>query len=187
MPLVTAVFVEVEPASAKLAAILQFVLASVLVRHRTVVVSAAPLSVIDLIAKGPALGADFCPLIVSSRPHRQADRASPSSRKEILMTSRRTFLIATFSSAALAAIAARTASAQAAKLEESDRAAVALGYRHDAAKVDAAKYPTFAPGRNCANCQLFQGKSGEAWGACGAVGGKLVNAKGWCVSWVKKA
>lgn len=103
------------------------------------------------------------------------------------MTTRRTFLLATLPSAALAAVAARTASAQAAKLEESDRAAVALGYKHDAAKVDAAKYPTFAAGRNCANCQLYQAKAGDAWDACGAVSGKLVNAKGWCVAWVKKA
>jgi len=103
------------------------------------------------------------------------------------MTTRRTFLLATLPSAALAAVAVRTASAQTARLEETDPAAVALGYKHDAAKVDAGKYPTFAAGRNCANCQLYQAKAGEAWGSCGAVGGKLVNAKGWCVAWVKKA
>jgi len=103
------------------------------------------------------------------------------------MTTRRTFLFATLPGAALAAVAASTASAQAARLEESDPTAVALGYKHDAAKVDVAKFPAFAAGRNCANCQLFQAKAGEAWGACGAVGGKLVNAKGWCVAWVKKS
>jgi uncharacterized protein (DUF934 family) len=103
------------------------------------------------------------------------------------MTTRRSFLLATLPAAALAAVAARSASAQAARLEETDPTAVALGYKHDAAKVDAAKFPTFAAGRNCANCQLYQAKSGDAWGACGAVGGKLVNAKGWCVAWVKKS
>lgn len=103
------------------------------------------------------------------------------------MTTRRTFLLVTLPGAALAAAAGRSASAQAARLEETAPTAVALGYKHDAAKVDAAKYPTFAAGRNCANCQLYQAKAGEAWGACGAVGGKLVNAKGWCVAWVKKA
>lgn len=72
-------------------------------------------------------------------------------------------------------------------MEETDPTAVALGYKHDVAKVDAAKYPAFAAGRNCANCQLYQAKAGEAWGACGAVGDKLVNAKGCCVAWVKKA
>jgi High potential iron-sulfur protein len=103
------------------------------------------------------------------------------------MTTRRTFLLVTLPGGALAAAAGRSASAQAARLEETAPTAIALGYKHDAAKVDAAKYPTFAAGRNCANCQLYQAKAGEAWGACGAVGGKLVNAKGWCVAWVKKA
>lgn len=103
------------------------------------------------------------------------------------MTTRRSFLLAALPATALAAVAARSASAQAARLEESDPTAVALGYKHDAAKVDAAKFPTFAAGRNCANCQLYQAKAGDAWGACGAVGGKLVNAKGWCVAWVKRA
>jgi hypothetical protein len=102
------------------------------------------------------------------------------------MTSRRHFVL-TIPAAALSLVALRTASAQAAKLEETDTVAVSLGYRHDASKVDAKKFPAFAAGRNCANCQLYQGKAGEAWGACGAVGGKLVNAKGWCVAWVKKA
>jgi hypothetical protein len=102
------------------------------------------------------------------------------------MTSRRHFVL-TLPAAALSLVALRTASAQAAKLEETDTVAVSLGYRHDASKVDAKKFPAFAAGRNCANCQLYQVKGGEAWGACGAVGGKLVNAKGWCVAWVKKA
>lgn len=102
------------------------------------------------------------------------------------MTSRRHFVL-TIPAAALSLVAVRTASAQATKLEETDPIAVSLGYRHDASKADAKKFPAFAPGRNCANCQLYQGKAGEAWGACGAVGGKLVNANGWCVAWVKKA
>jgi hypothetical protein len=102
------------------------------------------------------------------------------------MTSRRHFIL-TIPAAALSLAAFRTASAQATRLEETDSIAVSLGYRHDAGKVDAKKFPAFAAGRNCANCQLYQGKAGEAWGACGAVGGKLVNAKGWCVAWVKKA
>ena len=103
------------------------------------------------------------------------------------MTTRRTFVLATLPAAALAVWRRVPHPLSPPRLAESDSAAVALGYKHDAAKVDAAKYPTFAAGRNCANCQLFQAKAGEEWGACGAVGGKLVNAKGWCVAWVKKA
>lgn len=102
------------------------------------------------------------------------------------MTTRRHFILMV-PAAALALSTARTASAQAVKLEETDAQAVALGYRNDATKVDATKFPAYAPGHNCANCQLFQGKPGEASGACGAMGGKLVNAKGWCVAWVKRA
>jgi len=102
------------------------------------------------------------------------------------MTSRRRFIL-TVPAAALALSTARTVSAQAVKLEETDPQAVALGYRHDASKVDAKKYPAYAPGHNCANCQLFQAKPGEPLGACGAMGGKLVNASGWCVAWVQRA
>mgnify|MGYP000470227688 CR=1 FL=1 len=102
------------------------------------------------------------------------------------MTSRRSFVI-TVPAAALALAVTRVTSAQAVKLEETDAQAVALGYRHDAGTVDVKKSPTFAAGRNCANCQLFLSKAGEAWGPCGAVGGKLVNAQGWCAVWVKKA
>jgi hypothetical protein len=102
------------------------------------------------------------------------------------MTTRRRFILIV-PAAALAVATARTASAQAGKLEETDPQAVALGYQHAATKIDAKKFPAYALGHNCANCQLFQGKPGEALGACGAMGGKLVNAKGWCVAWVKKA
>ena len=103
------------------------------------------------------------------------------------MTTRRRFILTSLPGAALTLVASGAASAQAVRLEENDPLALSLGYKHDAAKVDAKKFPTFAPGRNCANCQLFQAKAGEAWGPCAAVGGKLVNAKGWSAAWVKKA
>jgi hypothetical protein len=102
------------------------------------------------------------------------------------MPTRRSFVLATVPAVALAALGARAASAQAARLDEADRTATALGYRHDAGKVDKAKYPAFVAGRNCANCQLFAAKGNEEWAPCAAVGNKLVNAKGWCVAWVKK-
>ena len=102
------------------------------------------------------------------------------------MPTRRKFLYA-LSGATLALTVARTASAQAARLQESDSLAVSLGYKHDATKVDSKKFPAYAAGRNCAGCQLYQAKATDPWGACSAVGGKLVNAKGWCVVWSKKA
>lgn len=104
------------------------------------------------------------------------------------MTTRRKFVLAVLPAAAFAVAAARSASAQQpTRLQETDTAAVALGYKHDATKVDAAKFPAYAAGRNCANCQLFAAKAGEEWAPCAAVGNRLVNAKGWCVAWVKKA
>ena len=103
------------------------------------------------------------------------------------MTTRRTFLLHTLPAAALALTASRVAFADAAKLEETDAAAAALGYKHDSTKVDAKKYPTHVASNNCSNCQLYQGKAGDAWGGCGIMGGKQVNAKGWCVAYAKKA
>ncbi len=102
------------------------------------------------------------------------------------MTTRR-HIICAIPAATLVLALNRKASAQPARLEESDPLAVSLGYKHDASKVDAKKYPAYAAGRDCANCQLYQAKPTDPWGACGAVGGKLVNGKGWCVVWAKKA
>ncbi|MGH7262243.1 MAG: high-potential iron-sulfur protein, partial [Nitrospiraceae bacterium] len=42
-------------------------------------------------------------------------------------------------------------------------------------------------GQDCASCQLFQGKPGDAWGPCPIFPGKNVNAKGWCSAYIKKA
>lgn len=68
--LIAAAFLGSDPASAKLAATIQIVLASVLVLHWTVVFTVALLCVIVLIAKGPAYVADAYPLIDSDRPTR---------------------------------------------------------------------------------------------------------------------
>lgn len=82
------------------------------------------------------------------------------------------------------------AEAGAAKLEESDPTAVALGYVHDATKTDTAKFPKRKGPEGekqfCDNCSLYAGKEGEEWGGCSIFGGKLVNAKGWCNAWVPK-
>jgi hypothetical protein len=102
------------------------------------------------------------------------------------MTTRRRFILTVLPATALA-VGARATSAQAARLAENDPQAIALGYQHDATKVDAKKFPRYAAGQICANCQLYQGKASEEWAPCSAFAGKLVNAKGWCSAWVKKA
>ena len=90
-------------------------------------------------------------------------------------------------SAAGAALVAGSALAQAALLAETDPQAVALGYKADTTKVDAAKYPKHAATQNCANCALYQGKAGDAAGGCPLFAGKQVAGKGWCSAWAKKA
>src|SRR6266540_3644152 len=65
-----------------------------------------------------------------------------------------------------AANAAEKAAAQAAKVDEKDAQAQSLGYKHDATKVDKAKFPKYVAGQACANCTLYQGKPTDAWGAC---------------------
>jgi len=103
------------------------------------------------------------------------------------MTTRRQFVITLLPATAAMLALSRNVQAQAAKLEETDATALALGYKHDATKVDAKKFPTYVAGRVCSNCQLFQGKPTDAWAPCAIFAGKQVNAKGWCNAWIKKA
>jgi hypothetical protein len=72
------------------------------------------------------------------------------------------------------------------KLEENDPVAMALGYKEDTTKVDAAKYPMHKAEQRCDGCALYTGKAGEASGPCSAFGGKLVTAAGWCAAYAKK-
>jgi hypothetical protein len=71
------------------------------------------------------------------------------------------------------------------QVDESGAQAQALGYRHDAAQVDRAKFANFVEGSMCANCQLFQG-AGADWGPCAIFPGVAVAAKGWCSAYAKK-
>jgi len=99
-----------------------------------------------------------------------------------LMKTRRTFLMTV---AAGGVTLAGAAHAQA-RLDEKDAQAVALGYLHDATKVDSKKQPKYAAGQVCSNCALFQGKSADAWGGCPLFGARQVASKGWCSAWAKK-
>jgi hypothetical protein len=55
-----------------------------------------------------------------------------------------------------------------------DPTAIALKYVHES-KVEGA------------NCQYIQGEDVKEWRPCGIFPGKVVNAKGWCSAWMKKA
>jgi hypothetical protein len=101
--------------------------------------------------------------------------------------SRRTFVMTLIASGGTLAAAGARAQANAPVLSETDPQAVALGYKADASKVDAAKYPTHVAGAVCGGCNFFQGKAGAAQGPCQLFAGKQVSAKGWCSGYAKKA
>jgi len=77
--------------------------------------------------------------------------------------------------------------AVAADVDPKDPQAQALGYVPDAAMADKGKFPKFAAGQECSNCQLYQGKAGDAKGNCTLFPGKAVAAKGWCGAYTKKS
>ncbi|MEY4766391.1 MAG: hypothetical protein RI907_3064 [Pseudomonadota bacterium] len=103
------------------------------------------------------------------------------------MTSRRQFMMTLVPAAVVLSATATAARAADNHADEKDPGAAGLGYKHDATKVDAKKYPTYKAGAVCGNCQFFQGKPTDAWGACPLLGGKQANAKGWCSGYAKKA
>ena len=101
------------------------------------------------------------------------------------MTSRRHFIWLIPAASFGVATLARAADAKV--VDPADPTAQQLGYVTDASKVDKAKYPKYAAGQDCANCALFQGAAGAAQGPCPLYQNRLVEAKGWCSAWVKKA
>jgi hypothetical protein len=100
-------------------------------------------------------------------------------------TNRRVFLMQV--AACGSALAAASAQAQAAKVDEKDAQAVALGYVADTTKADKKKFPKHAADQKCNNCALYQGKAADAWGGCPLFGTKQVAGSGWCSAWAKKA
>jgi hypothetical protein len=102
------------------------------------------------------------------------------------MPSRRQ-LLALVPLAGAAGLARAAAAAPApAMLDPKDPAAGAQGYVPDAARVDRAKWPKYAPGQTCAGCALYQGAAGTASGPCPIYQGRLVAARGWCNVFVKR-
>ncbi len=122
------------------------------------------------------------------RAVRRGVRPSGIRQRDSAMTTstRRHFVLQL--AAAGAAIGNLDARAQGAgpKLSESDPQAIALGYKDDSSKVDAKKYPKHEPTQVCANCQLFQGKAGDATAGCALFPGKQVASAGWCSAWNKR-
>jgi hypothetical protein len=102
-------------------------------------------------------------------------------------THRRIFMMRTLAGALALGTASARAQSSGPKLEEGDPQAIALGYKQDTGKVDSTKYPKHVASQDCAGCQLFQGKPGDAGGGCPLFAGKQVAAHGWCSAWAKKS
>lgn len=96
--------------------------------------------------------------------------------------SRRVFML--HAATAATVLAAGSAQAQT-KVEETDENAVALGYKHDTAKVDGKKYPAHKADQKCNNCQFWQGNASDAWAGCSMFGRKHIAAQGWCLAYKK--
>ncbi len=99
-------------------------------------------------------------------------------------TNRRVFLMQV--AACGSALAAVGAQAQAARVDEQDAQAVALGYVADTTKADKKKFPKHDNAQKCNNCALYQGKAADAFGGCPLFGTKQVAGAGWCSAWAKK-
>jgi len=99
-------------------------------------------------------------------------------------TNRRVFLMQV--AACGSVLTAGAAKAQAAKVDEKDPQAVALGYVADTTKADKKKFPKHANDQKCNNCALYQGKATDAAAGCPLFGTKQVAGAGWCSAWAKK-
>lgn len=72
------------------------------------------------------------------------------------------------------------------RLDPASPQAKALGYVHDASKVDAKANPMFKPGQLCSNCVHWTGGPNDPWAGCNLFPGRSVANKGWCKVWAKK-
>jgi hypothetical protein len=106
-----------------------------------------------------------------------------SDRKEPAL-SRRDFLRTGLAAGALLPVAGLVLHAPAARAEDK----LVTETPAMAPTVQALQYKAVSdkPDQHCANCQFFTPKSGER-GNCQLFAQGLVEAKGWCTSWTKKA
>jgi hypothetical protein len=102
------------------------------------------------------------------------------------MTTRREFIVKVGLGSAALMVAGQSQSAGGPLVVETDPQPAALGYKADATKADKVKFPKYAAGQQCSNCQLYQGKPGDAQGACPLYAGKQVLAGAWCSAYAKK-
>ena len=97
---------------------------------------------------------------------------------------RREFLVAVVGAAAVAVLPRPAREDDLPALAESDPTASALGYKDDATKVDASKFPQHKPEQHCAVCNFYQGTGARA--PCSLFPGKSVAGPGWCSAFAPK-
>ena len=106
-------------------------------------------------------------------------------------SNRRDFLVSASTVVGVAALAGALTSVADAKalphVTAQDPQAQSLHYTEDASTLDAGTNPTHTAGARCASCQLYQGKSGDAFGPCLLYPGRAVSVNGWCMGYQKKA
>ena len=71
------------------------------------------------------------------------------------------------------------------KVSESDPAAKALAYHHDADSIDPSAIPQRGSDEYCRNCNFLKGEEGQEWRPCEIFPGRRVNAGGWCRTWAR--
>jgi hypothetical protein len=103
-----------------------------------------------------------------------------------MRTSRRTFIIHSVGTAALAMTGSSIWAAPL-QLQESDPAAQSLGYKANAGQVDRTKYPHYSNNQHCANCVYYHGKPSDANALCSLFGAKQVSGAGWCNAYQARA
>ncbi len=98
-------------------------------------------------------------------------------------TNRRVFMmqavVATGATLAVGTSQAKT------KIDETNAEAASVGYKLDATKVDAKRFPKYKAGEKCVNCMAWLSKPTDAWGECSLFDNKFVAAPGWCSSYMK--
>lgn len=88
--------------------------------------------------------------------------------------------------ASLAGLRMPLASAALKRVDENEPKATAIGYRHDSARVDQARYPKHQATQRCNNCLAFAPENpDDEWGECDLMSDRLVNRNGWCSSYKK--
>ncbi len=104
-------------------------------------------------------------------------KASPETRRQFLKTA----VVA--GAAVITGGVVRQLFAAEPQLTDADSTAKAMDYVEDGTT---SKNALYKPGSVCANCQLYTGGA-TGYGNCQLFPGRLVNAKGWCTSYTRKA